>query len=130
MATRWAGGPGTIFVKVNTGKELALQLEGSNSIEAVKAMIEEKEGIPSEHQRLSFHGRQLEDGHTLAEHNIHPESTLHLLEENALKPGETGRIFVKTLGKGPIGKTIALEVEGSDTIASVKAFMALPSQLK
>lgn len=86
-----------IYVKTLTGKSITIDVECNSTIRAVMEAIEEKEGLPSEYQRLSFcgmllgiepcmrasmHGEPIDDfkgmDSTLADYNIQKESTITL----------------------------------------------------
>lgn len=71
-----------IFIKTLTGKTISLDVKTmSMTSSTLKAMIQDKTGLPCEVRRLLFAGRQLEEGRKLSSYMIQKESTLHLVSK-------------------------------------------------
>jgi len=70
---------GTVKVKTLTGKTIHVDVDSATTVAALKAKIQDKEGIPPDQQRLIFNGTQLEDGPLLKDYGIKNNAVLHLV---------------------------------------------------
>lgn len=68
-----------VFVKTLTGKTISVDVEPDESVESLKAKIQEKEGVPIDQQRIIFDGKQLDSLKSLSDYDIDDDSTLHLV---------------------------------------------------
>ena len=70
---------GQLFVKTPTGKTINLNYcTKETTVDELKEMIYDKEGIHPDKQRLVFKGKQLEDSRTTKQYKILRDSTIHL----------------------------------------------------
>ena len=102
----------TLLVKMDAKQRISLAVEPSDSIEKVKAKIQNKAGIPSEEQHLSFGHKDLDDACTISDYNIQEGSILHLDRHSR----GSMHIYVKMQN----GKTITLVVQPNSSIYKVK----------
>ena len=78
-ASKKEGKPITIQVQTLDGKAIIIETFQFETIANVKVLFEDKEGTPTDQQRLVFGGKQLEDEHNLNESGIQDWSTLHVI---------------------------------------------------
>jgi ubiquitin len=102
-----------VFVKTPTGATITLQVKSCDTIEDLKAKLQDNEGISPDQQSLIFAGKELVNRFTLGNYNIVNGITLHL----SVRLLGGMQVFVKTLS----GQTITIEVERLDSIDFVKS---------
>ncbi len=67
-----------IFVRALSGKHSVVDVLPWGTVEALKACVEEREGVPASEQRLYFSGRMLVDCIKLEDCGLCRDSTVHL----------------------------------------------------
>ena len=105
-----------IFVKTLTGKTITLEVEPSARIDNVKQLIQDREGIPPDQQKLTFNSTELEDGKTLEYYSIQKKSILHLTLRSAATEVNTAEELINALAG--TAKTIQLvkDIEINNTL--------------
>jgi hypothetical protein len=68
-----------IFYRNLQGSSKTITVHSADTVEDIKEQIRHEEGIPADQQRLIYGGEQLQDGNSLREYLIGPESTLDLV---------------------------------------------------
>ena len=68
-----------LYIKTLTGKIIEIDADPSETIENVRILIQLKDGIRPDQQRLIFAGKELEDGFILTDYHIQREQTIYLI---------------------------------------------------
>ena len=101
-----------IFIQSLAGRTIALDVDNHSSVSFVKDKIYEKEGIPSDLQRLMYFGKHVTNEMSLQDLPLQHLNVFQL----SLRIVGGVQVIVKSL-KGP---TITLDVELSATVESLK----------
>ena len=71
-----------LFIKTPTGKCVSVEVEPTDTVEHLKAILQEKEGIPP-HQQILINNpddnKLMEDGHTLSYYEVWKEEYIYLI---------------------------------------------------
>ena len=103
-----------IFVKTLSGKTIVLNAEPKQTIEEIKSIIEDIEGVPKDEQRLISH-KELKNNKTLYDYNIKNLSTIYL----SLCLKSSMQIIIKIISN--IRNSITLNVDPNiTTIKNIK----------
>lgn len=72
-----------LSIKFLTGQELTWPFDSQASILDIKRWIQDKEGIPTESQRVVFAGQELQDDRTTTDYSLEINCTIHVVLRTA-----------------------------------------------
>ncbi len=102
-----------LITKTIAGKSFAFDVATNERVASITAKIAMMDGVPHDHYRLVYDGKQLNPSKILSDYGVNHDSILHASYK--LKGGMELRV------KGLTGKSITIEVEPDESIESVKA---------
>ncbi len=105
-----------IFIRTLTGKTITLEVNFSDTIGMIKAMIQQREGISRDQQNLLLGGSPVRDEVTVRDCNVDTESTFHLVLMPVPMVADMP-VFVK---RAETGEIIKFNVLANETVKELK----------
>ncbi len=90
------------------GKYILLIYCPSDTIESIKAKIQDKEGIPPKKHRLIFGRKELEDNKTMIDYNILSHNILHLVLR--IRGGGASSINLEIYYNSDLKETVKIDI--------------------
>ena len=78
-------------MKTHLGNAITLKVQASDTIERIKAIVQDEEGFPQDQQKLMLANSILAGGHTISEYDIKDGCTLHVALDHRMQ------IYVKIM---------------------------------
>eukprot|EP01102_Stenamoeba_stenopodia_P020959 TRINITY_DN8330_c0_g1_i1.p1 TRINITY_DN8330_c0_g1~~TRINITY_DN8330_c0_g1_i1.p1 ORF type:complete len:445 (-),score=151.78 TRINITY_DN8330_c0_g1_i1:187-1521(-) len=71
---------GSVIIRTLTGRDIPIEgVSNETLIEKLKEMYQDSEGVPTQQQRLIYHGRQMEDDKSLSYYRVAPNTVIHVV---------------------------------------------------
>lgn len=83
-----------ICIKISNGTLFSLKIRSNETIEGIKKMIWNNNGIPPNQQQLFLNGKLLKNAHSLNKYNIQKDVTLYLKRRLLITPDTNNNIYV------------------------------------
>lgn len=110
-----------ISVRTMTGKTVSVQVTPDTTVLGLKELLQDKEGIPPDQQRLIFDGQNLGDGFLLTDYGVGCDASLHLVLRlrGGMHHETSGKSDYDTLDDQiPTVNVRIVDASGSDGISS------------
>ncbi|KAF8351054.1 hypothetical protein F5887DRAFT_935658 [Amanita rubescens] len=109
--------PVEIFVQIMTTKTITIYVHTGASVDALKALIQDSEGIPTHVQQLTHNNKTIEGSQTLESIGVHQGSRIYLATPGTLLKGQKPVIYL--FPPTPISVNVGLSLSSAWEFSAV-----------